>query len=224
MATTSRNTLREWFASKAKPSAGQFSSLFDSFWHKSDDALSISNISELANVLAGKVSSEQLEAIADKLGDLEALDTQNTSNLVAAINEVLANAGTSTYKRSSPATRQVGGIKIGDVLTGKALDELHEKMLAPYTAPTLSNTTLTGQSAYNALNINKAVTFRWVKNVGTPDFVSAQIQYRRTGETDWTDLATTVNHVNPTTEDASASITVNTGGVNNLGVEFRCLW
>ena len=227
MAITTRNTLRDWFASKAKPTAGQFSSLFDSFWHKSDDSIGINDISGLSSALGGKVSTSQLTALSNAVGALTGLNTTDKTNIVAAINEVLAGigeGGAGTYELSSPATRQEGGINIGDVLRGQALDELLEKMLAPYTAPTLSNTALTGQHPYNEQNAVKSVTFRWVQNTGTPALVSYQIQYRRTGETDWNNLATAINHVNATTEDASANITVNTGGVNNLGVEFRCLW
>lgn len=228
MGIFSRNTLKDWFGFKKKPTAEQFENLIDSFFHKAEDTLEIGKVTGLSDALNAKAAQLGLDIANQAIGVITNLQTQNKSNLVSAINEVLINAGNSeeatTYNRSSPATRQLGGVNVGDEIEGLPLDELLEKMLAPYTAPTLSNTALTGQSAYNAQNVNKAVTFRWVKNVGTPDFVSAQIQYRRTGETEWTDLATTVNHVNATTEDASASITVNTAGANNAGVEFRCIW
>jgi len=228
MGIFSRNSLKDWFGFKKKPTAEQFENLIDSFLHKTEDALEMGKVAGLSDALNAKAAQQGLDIANQAIGVITNLQTQNKSNLVSAINEVLISAGNNeeatTYNRSSPATRQLGGVNVGDEIEGLPLDELLEKMLAPYTAPTLSNTALTGQHPFNEQNAVKTVTFRWDQNVGTPAFVSAQIQYRRTGDATWNDLATAENHVNATTVDASATVTVNTGGVNNIGVEFQCLW
>lgn len=128
------------------------------------------------------------------------------------------------YAGRTPATRNVGGILIGDDLTGYTLGTLLEQIVSPYTAPTISLVSLSPSlSPYNQQNVTYSVTFRWVKNVGTTDFTSAQIQYKRGTDLVWSNLTTNVTGIS-TEKDASANVTVNTSGVNNDSVLFRCIF
>lgn len=125
------------------------------------------------------------------------------------------------YAGRTPATRNVGGISVGDSLAGYTLETLLQEIIAPYTPPTLSLVSLSPtSSAYNEQNINYAVTFRWAQNVGTTDFVSAQIQYKRAADFVWNNLTTAVTG-GSSQKDASATASLNTSGVNNDAVQFR---
>lgn len=57
MAIISRAFLRKWFGKGQYPSAEQFSSLFDSFWHKGEDKVAIDAVEGLAGQLNGKMSA-----------------------------------------------------------------------------------------------------------------------------------------------------------------------
>ncbi|GGB14233.1 SGNH/GDSL hydrolase family protein [Mucilaginibacter rubeus] len=56
-----RAQLKAFFTRGAKPTAGQFASWIDSFWHKDDDTLPISKIGGLSTTLAGKAANEDLQ-------------------------------------------------------------------------------------------------------------------------------------------------------------------
>lgn len=128
------------------------------------------------------------------------------------------------YAGRTPATRNVGGINIGDSLSTYSLGDLLEQIISPYTAPTLSLVSLTpASSSFNAQNVTYNVTFRWYQNVGTTEFVSAQIQYKRNADLVWNSLSTSVSG-GSTQKDASASVTVNASGTNNDSTLFRCVF
>jgi hypothetical protein len=128
------------------------------------------------------------------------------------------------YAGRTPATRNVGGINIGDTLSTYSLEDLLEQIVSPYTAPTLSLVSLTpASSSFNAQNVAYNVTFRWYQNVGTTEFTSAQIQYKRNSDFVWTSLSTSVSG-GSSQKDASATVTVNTSGTNNDTTLFRCIF
>lgn len=128
------------------------------------------------------------------------------------------------YSGRTPATRNVGGISIGDSLASYTLNTLLEQIISPYTAPTLSLVSLSPtSSSYNDQNVTYSVTFRWFQNVGTTPFTSAQVQYKRGSDIVWTNLATTVTG-GAGQKDASASVIVNASGVNNDTVLFKCVF
>lgn len=60
---TARSILKSYFLTGKKPTQGQFAALIDSFLHLSEDSLSISQITNLATVLAGKASTQQLAGL-----------------------------------------------------------------------------------------------------------------------------------------------------------------
>jgi lysophospholipase L1-like esterase len=57
----SRLTLKGFFKKGAKPTAGQFASWIDSFWHKDEDAIPVDKVAGLSEVLAGKTSTDSLD-------------------------------------------------------------------------------------------------------------------------------------------------------------------
>lgn len=61
---TARSILKSYFLTGKKPTQGQFAALIDSFLHLSEDSLSISQITNLAAVLAGKASTAQIDALS----------------------------------------------------------------------------------------------------------------------------------------------------------------
>lgn len=138
-----------------------------------------------------------------------------------------ASAGVSQslqYAGRTPATRNVGGISVGDSLAGYTLEELLQEIVAPYTPPTLSLVSLSPTSSeYNQQNVTYSATFRWVQNPGTTDFVSAQIQYKRGADFVWNNLSTNVVG-GSSQKDASATVSLNTSGVNNDTVQFRAIF
>lgn len=128
------------------------------------------------------------------------------------------------YAGRTPATRNVGGIVIGDDLSGYSLGALIEQIISPYTPPTISLVSLSPTSSfYNQQNVVYNVTFRWYQNVGTTDFTSAQVQYKRNLDMVWTNLSTTVTG-GSSQKDAEATVTLNTAGINNDAVLFRCVF
>ncbi|MBC7399858.1 MAG: hypothetical protein H7289_07910, partial [Mucilaginibacter sp.] len=64
---TARSILKAYFLTGKKPTQGQFAALIDSFLHLSEDSLTITQIQGLQNVLAGKASTAQIDALASAL-------------------------------------------------------------------------------------------------------------------------------------------------------------
>lgn len=61
MATTDKNTLRNWFLTGLKPLQAQFHAWMDSYWHK-DETIPQSSISNLTTVLNAKAEKSQFDS------------------------------------------------------------------------------------------------------------------------------------------------------------------
>ena len=152
------------------------------------------------------------------------------SNLSLAGTTLNAVGGNVDFTNAAPTTISVGGYPLGTQFpTAKTMQQMWDGLLYPYTAPTLTLVSLTPASpvAYNQLNVACAVTFRWTKGAGTPDLVSAQIQYRRNGTGSWTNITTTTSPTLPSSAspiDASSTVTVNTSTPDNNPINFQCVW
>ncbi|WPU98372.1 hypothetical protein SNE26_20310 [Mucilaginibacter sp. cycad4] len=57
----SRLSLKSFFTKGAKPTAGQFASWIDSFWHKDEDTIPAGKIAGLSSALAGKASINDVD-------------------------------------------------------------------------------------------------------------------------------------------------------------------
>ncbi|MFC0514514.1 hypothetical protein ACFFGT_09890 [Mucilaginibacter angelicae] len=80
----SRLTLKGFFTRGAKPTAGQFASWIDSFWHKDEDTIPVEKIAGLSTVLAEKASVSDVDNEASTRSAVDN-DLQNQ------IGELLAN-------------------------------------------------------------------------------------------------------------------------------------
>ena len=81
---TPRQTLKQWFSRGKKPLAAQFAEAFDSFWHKSEDRIEITDIHALPQTLNDKADAHHTH---------DASDIQNlpTTQVDAAIDPASAN-------------------------------------------------------------------------------------------------------------------------------------
>lgn len=102
---TTRQILKQWFERGKKPTAAQFAEAFDSFWHKSDDTIEISNVNNLqkalndkadTTALNGKANTTDLNNKADAKHRHEASDIDNlpTPTIDNTLNEQSTNAVT----------------------------------------------------------------------------------------------------------------------------------
>ena len=152
------------------------------------------------------------------------------TNLSLSGTTLNAAGGTTSFTNASPTTIAVGGIPIASTFpVAQTMQQMWDALLYPYTAPTLTLVSLTPASpvAYNQLNVACAVTFRWTKGAGTPNLVSAQIQFRRGGAGAWTNITTTTSPTLPSSAspiDASSTVTVNTSTPDNTSIDFQCVW
>ena len=152
------------------------------------------------------------------------------TNLSLSGTTLNAAGGTTTYTNASSTTIAVGGIPLASTFpVAQTMQQMWDALLYPYTAPTLVLVSLTPASpvAYNELNVACAVTFRWTKGAGTPNLVSAQIQFRRNGTGSWTNITTTTSPVLPSSAspiEASSTVTVNTSTPDNNPINFQCVW
>ncbi|WP_295795169.1 LamG-like jellyroll fold domain-containing protein [Mucilaginibacter sp.] len=82
----SRNILKNFFKRGQKPTEGQFASLIDSFWHKDDDTIPITKVSNLTDTLAGKAAIVDVENEAT-------LRISTDADLQQQIDELAAGGG-----------------------------------------------------------------------------------------------------------------------------------
>ncbi|WP_121812806.1 hypothetical protein [Mucilaginibacter kameinonensis] len=106
-----RAQLKSFFTRGAKPTAGQFASWIDSFWHKDEDTIPINKIGNLSSTLAGKVSSEDLQSEATIRANAD-------EDLQIQINE-LAESGGIGYTAENVANKNQANGYAGLDETGK---------------------------------------------------------------------------------------------------------
>ncbi|QEM13492.1 GDSL-type esterase/lipase family protein [Mucilaginibacter rubeus] len=106
-----RDALKNFFLRGAKPTAGQFASLIDSFWHKDEDSIPVSKITNLSNTLAGKAATEDLQTEATTRAAAD-------EDLQLQINE-LAESGGIGYTAENVANKNVANGYAGLDETGK---------------------------------------------------------------------------------------------------------
>ncbi len=67
---TDKNTIKQWFRNKLKPTQAQFWAWLDSYWHK-DEEIPVTKIKGLNNLLGNAVTVESLTALAKRVQTLE---------------------------------------------------------------------------------------------------------------------------------------------------------
>ena len=88
MATTALQTLKSWFVRGAKPTAAQFASAFDSFWHKLE-SIPISAIESLQSELNAKASTTDVNtALAGKASTTHTHTMAEITGVASAISSI----------------------------------------------------------------------------------------------------------------------------------------
>lgn len=81
MAIVNISRLKLWFSARKYPTAEQFASLFDSFWHKTDDIIPISRVDDLPEQLNNKLNTDEADLIRQSIA-------QNTTLINALSSDV----------------------------------------------------------------------------------------------------------------------------------------
>lgn len=136
---TTRKILKQWFSRGKKPTASQFAELFDSFLHKTDDRLEMTDINGLVQTLNEKVDTSFLDQKADRT-ELDAkaginhrhnatdIDNLPTLTIDTILDEDSTNAVSNQTitqaingKADTTHHHETGDITgLGDLLAGKA--------------------------------------------------------------------------------------------------------
>ena len=85
MAIRVRAMLRKWFGRGMYPTAEQFSDLFDSFWHKTEDEISMDKVGGLTDQLTGKYP----DADGKRLEERIAKDEENLADYIEQTDEAI---------------------------------------------------------------------------------------------------------------------------------------
>ena len=85
MAIRVRAMLRKWFGRGMYPTAEQFSDLFDSFWHKTEDEISMDKVGGLTDQLNGKYP----DADGKRLEERIAKDEENLADYIEQTDEAI---------------------------------------------------------------------------------------------------------------------------------------
>jgi hypothetical protein len=229
MPITARNILKQYFETGKKPTQAQFANLIDTFFHKSEDTVTIANVSNLAAVLASKASTSQIATILNALGALEDLQTSEKTSIVAAINELKsligAGGGLNPDVFESNFTVSLSGgkffFKWGNgqnvPAEGKTAIELMligaQEAIAPTANLSLSASSIT----YNKkTDVDLNVNYSYAINSLGATLVNLKLERSRDGVA-WTEL------INSATPPASPFVDtdINGGAVNNSTIYYR---
>ena len=104
MAIRVRALLREWFGRGMYPTAEQFSDLFDSFFHKTEDKIPMSGVDGLTDQLNGKYSTaegRELEKKVQKVTDDLAAHAESTEKAFEEVQNDMEATARSTTKRQN---------------------------------------------------------------------------------------------------------------------------
>ena len=85
MAIRVRALLREWFGRRMYPTAEQFSDLFDSFWHKTEDKISMDKVEGLTDQLNGKYPAADGKRLEERM----AKDEENLADYIEQTDEAI---------------------------------------------------------------------------------------------------------------------------------------
>lgn len=141
MALTSRVNLKSWFKRLAKPTEGQFASVFDSFFHLSEDTLPISKVENLVEALAAAGAAKVDELPAEGLTDGLYILMGERPTFYVYVDGAWETVGVDYV--SLTATKAVGGVSVGDAFDGASVEDVLKAILAPYVPPTLSSISIT---------------------------------------------------------------------------------
>ena len=111
MAIRVRAQLRKWFGRGMYPTAEQFSDLFDSFFHKTEDKIPMSGVEGLTDQLNGKYSTAEGRELEKKVQKVTTDLSAHVASSEKAFNEVQNDI------------EALDGAGLRSVIVGKALYE-----------------------------------------------------------------------------------------------------
>ena len=147
MAIRVRAMLRKWFGRGMYPTAEQFSDLFDSFWHKTEDKISMDKVEGLADQLNGKYPdadgkrleervtrdeenlADYIEQTDEAIDQLREEDAAIREDFAAADAETLASAKTYTDGREAAIRKDMTAGDAATLTQAKAFTTEREGVL-----------------------------------------------------------------------------------------------
>lgn len=94
MGIASKQRLKAWFGARKYPTAEQFASLFDSFFHKTDDIIPIASVDDLPEQLNNKLSTSEANIMRSDI----AQNTTLINGLNADLNRFMDNLDTAAIE------------------------------------------------------------------------------------------------------------------------------
>ena len=147
MAIRVRALLRKWFGRGMYPTAEQFSDLFDSFWHKTEDEISIDKVEGLTSQLNGKYPAadgkrleervtrdeenlaDYIEQTDEAIDQLREEDAAIRKDFAAADEKTLASAKTYTDGREAAIRKDMTAGDAATLSSAKAFTTEREGVL-----------------------------------------------------------------------------------------------
>ncbi|WP_333845201.1 hypothetical protein, partial [Alistipes dispar] len=147
MAIRVRAMLRKWFGRGMYPTAEQFSDLFDSFWHKTEDEISMDKVGGLTDQLNGKYPAadgkrleervtrdeenlaDYIEQTDEAIDQLREEDAAIRKEFAAADEKTLASAKTYTDGREAAIRKDMTAGDAATLASAKAFTTEREGVL-----------------------------------------------------------------------------------------------
>lgn len=143
MAIRVRALLRKWFGRGMYPTAEQFSDLFDSFFHKTEDKIPMSGVEGLTDQLNGKYSTAEGRELEKKVQKVTTDLSAHVASSEKAFNEVQNDIETLDRKIDDEAQKR----EQGDAATLRAANEHTDAAVAEEASARESGDRTTLQSA-----------------------------------------------------------------------------
>ena len=143
MAIRVRAMLRKWFGRGMYPTAEQFSDLFDSFFHKTEDKIPMSGVEGLTDQLNGKYSTAEGRELEKRVQKVTTDLSAHVASSEKAFNEVQNDIETLDRKIDDEAQKR----EQGDAATLRAANEHTDAAVAEEASARESGDRATLQSA-----------------------------------------------------------------------------
>ena len=143
MAIRVRALLRKWFGRGMYPTAEQFSDLFDSFFHKTEDKIPMSGVEGLTDQLNGKYSTAEGRELEKRVQKVTTDLSAHVASSEKAFNEVQNDIETLDRKIDDEAQKR----EQGDAATLRAANEHTDAAVAEEASARESGDRATLQSA-----------------------------------------------------------------------------
>lgn len=113
---TAKNTIKQWFKNKLKPTQAQFWAWMDSYWHK-DEKIPVSSISGLEKLLNSVATVGQMEALIERIFLIENAERKGLQD-----DKVIALVANEATKYTLPSSSLLYAIELKGVATVQLSD------------------------------------------------------------------------------------------------------